>query len=667
MSIGLALMLMAAEPAAVVAPLPVLPPNASVQQRFEYGYRAIHSGQAEAGLKVFEDMEKRLLADAKPSQANLAVVRVAKGQALLKLGRFEQAAEALTQGLAGLDPKGAQRGAWVDGMASLAQMQEADLDYASAYQLYRKVIENVPADDAASLVALVGKVRTGLFVDPVEAVADADTAYRRYLALPDTKKDRLADVRSLKARALLNSGRFDEAYTELLVGLKEAGGLGKRVNLTDIGVRSDLALAALLSGKSEIARRYLTWTGAGHLEGEGFKFGTQMQPPPCRGPADIRPDDVAVIQFSIGENGAVSNVQPIYASRPGPMALEFAQAVRNWSWTPAAAQAIKPFFRYMTRLEMRCSMAVNRPSVVQVLEPDVAQWYEREKISFPEIDTSSDARALPRILVEIARLGQSGETTSSELIPFLHLAVVNGVIGRDEAIAYGRRLLAAVRDRKAPAPVQAYYAIIQARLESRDGDPRGYLGRVGRALEALLSDPVISGDARSRAAVALELAEGLAEQKKFHKAQVALDRIVTDKGLSSKDPLRVAALVQTASFVFADGHADAARSAYAQTGLSAQQCALVDIDPIPVRRGATTSDYPADAWRWGFEGWVTSEFDIDAKGDTRNVRTLIAYPPFVFGRAATTIIDRSSYRQTYRPEGGLGCGGHRDRVVFSHR
>lgn len=244
---------------------------------------------------------------------------------------------------------------------------------------------------------------------------------------------------------------------------------------------------------------------------------------------------------------------------------------------------------------------------------------------------------------------------------------MNGVIGRDEAIAYGRRLLAAVRDRKAPAPVQAYYAIIQARLESRDGDPRGYLGRVGRALEALLSDPVISGDARSRAAVALELAEGLAEQKKFHKAQVALDRIVTDKGLSSKDPLRVAALVQTASFVFADGHADAARSAYAQTGLSAQQCALVDIDPIPVRRGATTSDYPADAWRWGFEGWVTSEFDIDAKGDTRNVRTLIAYPPFVFGRAATTIIDRSSYRQTYRPEGGLGCGGHRDRVVFSHR
>ena len=61
--------------------------------------------------------------------------------------------------------------------------------------------------------------------------------------------------------------------------------------------------------------------------------------------------------------------------------------------------------------------------------------------------------------------------------------------------------------------------------------------------------------------------------------------------------------------------------------------------------------------RWGFSGWTKIEYDISANGETLNVRPVVAYPPFVFGAAAAKAADRFRYYPSFRPDGGLGCGG----------
>ena len=71
-----------------------------------------------------------------------------------------------------------------------------------------------------------------------------------------------------------------------------------------------------------------------------------------------------------------------------------------------------------------------------------------------------------------------------------------------------------------------------------------------------------------------------------------------------------------------------------------------------------------EALRWGFEGWAISQYDVDAEGRTQNTRTVVAYPPFVFGPAANGIIKGARYAKTFRPDGGLGCGSLTQRVVF---
>jgi outer membrane biosynthesis protein TonB len=44
-----------------------------------------------------------------------------------------------------------------------------------------------------------------------------------------------------------------------------------------------------------------------------------------------------------------------------------------------------------------------------------------------------------------------------------------------------------------------------------------------------------------------------------------------------------------------------------------------------------SSQFPDEALRWKFEGYVQEAFDIADDGRVTNVRTVVSYPPFVFG------------------------------------
>lgn len=78
----------------------------------------------------------------------------------------------------------------------------------------------------------------------------------------------------------------------------------------------------------------------------------------------------------------------------------------------------------------------------------------------------------------------------------------------------------------------------------------------------------------------------------------------------------------------------------------------------------SAGDYPMEAARMGFEGWARVEFDVDAAGHTRQQRALIAYPPFVFSDAASTMAKDFLYESSYRPGGDTACSAASQNIAF---
>lgn len=107
-----------------------------------------------------------------------------------------------------------------------------------------------------------------------------------------------------------------------------------------------------------------------------------------------------------------------------------------------------------------------------------------------------------------------------------------------------------------------------------------------------------------------------------------------------------------------------AQSFYARTGLTDEQCALLSLPPTLRRTNVMSGDYPMSAMQMGFEGWVNLEYDINANGSTGNVRPLVAYPPLIFGDAATAIGKDVKYDMSYRPGGATACSANTNTVNF---
>lgn len=175
------------------------------------------------------------------------------------------------------------------------------------------------------------------------------------------------------------------------------GGLTHRTSLDDVAARSDTAIVAVLAGDDADAKRYLAYTGAGRVPKEGFGYGASMRPPPCEGGEGLRPDDVGVVEFSIDPDGNVIGAQPIYASRQGGGALTFAKAVSDWYWSPEDLKSIPPFYRTLTRLELRCSTASERPAISSLLGEAVVEWAAKTgmvDVDFPDMPEAQRSRAL---------------------------------------------------------------------------------------------------------------------------------------------------------------------------------------------------------------------------------------------------------------------------------
>lgn len=646
--------------AAAVQAVPAAPAGQSIQQQFDAASAALDKAQWDEAARLYEGLEARLGAATPTAARSRAIVRIRKAHALVNLHRWGEAETALRHGLAALPANDASvREDRALGLLDMGELSERALDYGEALKDYRAAEPALPG--SFQVRALRGMIQTGMFYDAQQALADAE----RGLALAATdpgNKRREAVFRTLRGRVLLNLGRTAEARQDFEKAVSLLGGLTEHVDVNDLAARSDAAVAARLAGDEEAARKYLAWTGAGHFD-TPFPAALDMPPPPCGD--ELKPDDVAVVELAISPEGSVAEATPIYASRQGTSALLFARAAGAWSWQPEDLAKIPPLFRALTRLEMRCSTAVRHPLVAELLRPEVDEWLQQQHVEPLDSGDVGQAARLKPLQAELARREATAGPAAVALVPVLVDIARNPLVSIAEGQAHLDRALAIAAAAKAPGPVVAYLGILRA----LDLDWRAiHAGQADAPLRALLADSRIAADPRAATAVRLALAARLAASKAGRAdAMALLDDATRTPGLPAQDPMRAAAFARLASLKLANGDTEAARATYAASGLSADQCALLDATPRLKRGAGSSGDFPQEAMRWGFEGWARLEYDLTAAGVTTNVRPTVAYPPFIFGKAGSEIVRRLRYDASFRPDGSLGCGGMSQSIQFRIR
>ncbi len=630
-------------------------PATTVQQDF-LAAEALDTAKNYTGaLVAWTALEART----KPGSRSRAIVQVRKADVLYRLFRYDEAAAAANEGLAGLPVSDATlrtdlRRTWY----MLGTIAANTLDYAGAAAAYAKA-EQFADTPGEKLGPQVGLIEMLTFVDPAAAktaLARAD-AVLASAAFDDNVKALLARRRTI---LLLNTGDLPGAKASAMAAVKLLGGLTPKTSGLDVQARSDAAIALILGGQPDSAREYMAMTGAGRMPKGRFDPAAEMQSPTCGGEAGLKPSDVAVVEFGIDDQGRVNAVTPVYAAGGGRVALEFARAVQGWSWSPDTVKDVPPFFRYNVRVEMRCSTAFERPSISQGLDAALEQWLADKRVAVPSAPTAGDAQALPSQRAALAA-AEGASPNSLGTLAALHRLVENRTVPREERARLAARGLAIATANDAPASARLGLDLI-ARIEALV-DP--WLNdRYRRTVTPMASEPVYASDPQARAAIRLILADrARADRGEDGQTSILLRQVADDAALKPNDPLRVGAFVRLASIEQRNGRADVARASFASSGLSADQCAILDAPPKPVSSPGADA-FPMEAMRWGFEGWTQVQFDVAADGTSAARRTLLSYPPFIFSKAGTDYIGGVKYAKTFRPDGGLGCGGNTNRIRF---
>ncbi|HEX8384267.1 MAG TPA: hypothetical protein VF592_12925 [Sphingomonas sp.] len=620
-------------------------PGPTTQQAFDAATALDAGTDRAAALAAWERLEVR------PglSKRTRAIVRVRKSRALYALGRTDQAIAAARAGLVDLpatDPS--LREDRQQTHLALGRMAEEAIDFASAADDFARA-EALAVTPAEKVASLDGLAATQTFIDPAAAGAALDRA-DAILAGVKAEPAVMAAFARRRGILALNRGDFAAARQHSSRAVKLLGGLTLRLDSNDVSARNDAALAYLLGGDPDKAREYLAYTGAGRMPKGKFDAGTQMTVPDCGAEAGLKPADMAVIEFTVGDDGQVLLATPIYAAGGPEVALAFAREARGWSWSAEQVAAMPRFLRYRARVEMRCSTGFERPSVNSLLATDLGSWLATKGAPITPAQ-GSDAANLERQRALLGAAAPNGPQMLAALAGLLD----NSALPQHERHGHATRALALAVAQGAPATARL---ALHLKERASSATETWRAGTYRRLLGPLMSDPVYAADPRARAALRLLIADG----EEPREARTFLAQVSGDPALPVNEPLRVGALVRLASIEHAAGNAAAAKTAFESSGLAASQCAIIDKPPRMLRVGGT---FPLEAQRWGFEGWTQTQFDIGADGRVLNERAILAYPPFVFSKAGAQTIAGARFDKSFRPDGGLGCGAQTTRVRFA--
>ncbi|WP_230481503.1 energy transducer TonB [Sphingomonas sp. Leaf21] len=649
---GTALAASLAMTAAVAVAQQAAPPGAAptLQQQYDAATELDQGKDPAASLAAWTALAGR----AKSGGRTWAIAMVRKGAAQFRLGQVDEAAATIRAGLAALpagDPTLAVDRS--DAFMKLGGIATNALDYADASAQYAKA-EAASPDDIGRVAAMVAAARVQIFTDPVQAKATLDRVDALATRVKLGKIDQ-AMLSQVALRLAMNTGRLEDANRMAPKVVSLLGGMTlDRVDLRDVAARSDAAIAALLTHHEDSAREYMAYTGAGRSTKGEFRPASVINPPDCGGEADLKPEDVAVIQFSVGDDGSVFGIEPVYSSGGGTKALAFARSVQDWVWSPEELKELPPFFRYNVRLEMRCSTAYTRPSVLSTINDSFVRWLDQKGVAGQADTRQVGGEALTRQRAELAAAEAKGQTPAILAISAAMLR--NPTLGSDERAALLARAEPLAERSDMPATARLVFAI-----PAREGRIREWrsAGRYAAAIGPMLSEKPYVDDPEARAALRVLIADRSGENE----MAPYLQQVADDAALEPHNTLRVGALIRLASIAKRKGDLALARQTFEKSGLTASQCAMLDAMPKPVAMPGASA-FPQEAQRWGFEGWVRNQYDIGADGRVSNTRTIVSYPPFIFSQAAEKTFAAIRYQKTFRPDGGVGCGASLNNIVF---
>ena len=611
------------------------PSEPNVQQRFDAASEALAAQRWEEALAQFEALETRL----RNNVRSLAVVRVRKAVALSGLGRRAEAEQAVRLGLADLPADDASLNEdRFSGLRMLGEMEELRLDYETARQ-HLRAAEGVDVPPRIKLTVYRALIQVQMFDAPEAALADADEAIA-LAAQAGLGREETGLLHSFRGRVLLNMHRYDEARDALRTALESLGGLTLRVGLSDIVARSDLAIATLLAGRPNDARRYLAYTGAGRFETDLAPGRGRLAPPDCGD--GLRPEDVAVVEYSIRDDGSVSRATPIYASRGGDVAVRMARAVLDWSWEPEAFGEMPPLLRAAIRVELRCKWTGTGEGDRSTPDEETARWAAGHGATWPE--TFATGRPVAALREALTRLDQAPQPNPVERLRLMIELGFHQGVGYAETADIARRAMAIAVETDAPPSIVTPLALLRVEAEQNlagRARPRQPID-LGPALEL----PEVRADPRVLARVQLAQAGNLYYAERFEPARAAIDRLLATPGLEAR--VRAGALQLRSLLAAREGDREAARAAFVEAGPEALPCRYL---PMLRNTGASSSDFPNEAMSWGFEGWAQTETFILADGSSTAPRTVMAYPPFVFGEAAQRVAAGRRFNPYHLPDG----------------
>ena len=531
---------------------------------------------------------------------------------------------------------------------AIAEAQYFDLAVTGSADSFGKALESAAAAKSAPLLrrAQVGLALCYVTVDPARATQLLDTvlAAPEFASSPDIYRAQIYDVRG---RATLNLGNAREAMPYLVKAVDLSGGMrGAQVNLVQVGIRGDAAIGALLIQHADEARLYLAWTGAGHLPSNDWISGLG-DPPVCNEAAGVGPKEMAVVEFSINAAGRVTGAVPIYVSRPGTLGVTFAKAVRGWSWNPERIAALPAFWRNMVRIEMRCISHPNPRGLAAPFRAETIEWLSRSGLTEEDLapDHTYVARDDPRL-----------EREDLAAVPALFARLqYESDHGRSMLIA--QHLTAALDQAHAPAAARALAMSLQP-VDAKyfSGSAANVRMKADQVAALEHSDPKSAPTAWRT----LEYAIALEGSGQFDQARPVLERVLAypKDALGDNDPVREVAILHLSALQRRAGDIEGAEARIKAVGLSRAQCMLFDVRPVATDQFVSSKEFPDEALRWGFDGLVREAFDIDAAGHVQNVRTIIAYPPFVFRSAAEKTVAHFRYLAPVVEGGAAGCDGH---------
>ncbi|MFM9936112.1 MAG: energy transducer TonB [Novosphingobium sp.] len=661
----------------------------SLQGSFNAATELADSGQCDKALPLFAALavDPRV----KPGSLPAAAIAVRRGRCLLRADTEAQGLALILSGLPTLEAAGAS---FADEVAItqlvMGQIAFRNYDRDTAVGWYTRAIA-AASDRGTRLQSMMRLAQAHLFDGDGAAITVVDKALAEITGTSRDDKQARANFLAVRGRALMNLGRDKEAADDLRRALALSGGLTNTISLSDAALRADLAQAMLLIGDRDKAREYLAYTGAGRISDSPFATASFMGVPRCTDEPGLRPEDSAVVEFAIGDDGEVVSAQTVYSRGSFAAATAFAREVRDWAWKPEELAKLPVFYRRLTRVELHCSTA--RDGAGGVLTPLLDRftaWAE------PIAELGAADKQAPIILGDAVPPSEanSAQVFRKVAVKRLHALGAERAASGDKRTAGAALGLAAIygqaamgggplqdnakatallgeadpqgADRGIAAAIAALRAIAALDLRDIKKSSLKVDKKLAEArLRAALTDPLIAADPLAQNTVRAFLGTFWQEGATVPDQVALLREVADDTRLEEGHPLRQIALLRLASLAAAAKQYQEAQALFTRTGLTEQQCALIGDIPRLKSTGSDSSDYPQEAQRMGFEGWVKVEYDIDAAGRTANQRALIAYPPFVFVDAAKNLMRGVRYDPTYRPSGQLACSATKNTIKFS--